>query len=114
MTVASSGGGGTQLHTTTTKSYNPDTLQCLVCQGEREGHSIMDNHEGRGITIMLGDQHMPAIVTNESQTCVVSMRYSNTTLTDLYEYLGLPALKSFARFNSKERNGFTGAPDGTP
>ena len=50
---------------------------------------------------------MPAIVTIESQTCVVSMRNSNTTLTDLYEYLSLPALKSFARFNSKERNGFT-------
>ena len=55
VTVASSGGGGTQLHTTTTKSYHQDTLQCLVCKGEREGHYILDNHEGRGITIMLGD-----------------------------------------------------------
>ena len=107
VTVASSGGGGTQLHTTTTKSYNPETLQCLVCVGEREGHNILDNHEGRGITIMLGDQHFPAVVTSESPTCFVSMRYSNSTMTDLYEYLGLPALKSFARFDSKERAGFT-------
>ena len=56
---------------------------------------------------MLGDQHLPAVVTTESPTCVVSMRYSNCTMTDLYEYLGLPALKSFVKFDSKERAGFT-------
>jgi hypothetical protein len=107
VTVASSGGGGTQLHTTTTKSYNPETLQCLVCVGSREGHHILDNHDGRGITIMLGDQHLPSVVATESPNCVVSMRYSNCTMTDLYEYLALPALKSFAKFDSKERAGFT-------
>jgi hypothetical protein len=35
------------------------------------------------------------------------MSYSNTTLTELYEYFMLPALKSLAEFHSKERNGFT-------
>jgi hypothetical protein len=56
---------------------------------------------------MLGDQHMPALITMESTSCVISMRYSNTTLTDQYKYLMLPSLKSLAEFNSKERNGFT-------
>ena len=107
MTVASSGGGGSQLHTTTTKSYNTETLQCLVCTGPSEGHYILDNFENNGITIMLGDQHMPALITMESTSCVISMRYSNTTLIDQYEYLMLPSLKSLAEFNSKERNGFT-------
>jgi hypothetical protein len=37
----------------------------------------------------------------------VLMQYSNCTMTDLYEYLGLPALKSFVKFDSKERAGFT-------
>jgi ribosomal protein L7Ae-like RNA K-turn-binding protein len=86
VTVASSGGGGSQLHTTTTKSYNPDTLLCLVCTGAREGHHILGNFEGNGITIMLGDQQMPAMISIESSSCVIAM---------------LPALKSFAQFNSK-------------
>ena len=63
ITIASSGGGGTQLHTTTTKSYDPDELKCRVCIGPREGHDILDNHQGKGITILLGDQHCPALVT---------------------------------------------------
>jgi hypothetical protein len=35
------------------------------------------------------------------------MRYSNTILTELYEYFLLPALKNSDEFHSKERNGFT-------
>ena len=82
------------MHTTTTKSYNPDTLLCLVCTGAREGHHILDNFEDQGITILLGDQHMPALITIESTSCVITMRYSNATMTDLYEYLMLPSLRS--------------------
>ena len=51
VTAAFSGGGGTQLHTTTIKSYDPITLTCLVCTGDREGHHILDNYDGQGITI---------------------------------------------------------------
>ena len=65
VTMASSGGGGAKLHTTTTKSYNTDSLECNVCVGARERHSILDNHENKGITILLADQHSPAIVTME-------------------------------------------------
>ena len=73
----------------------------------REGNHILDNFEDRGITIMLGDQHLPALITIESTSCVITMRYSNATMTDLYEYLMLPSLRSSGEFHSKERNGFT-------
>jgi hypothetical protein len=59
------------------------------------------------ITILLGDQHSPAIVTMESSSCVVVMRYSNTTLSEQHEYFMLPALKKNTDFHSKDRNGFT-------
>jgi hypothetical protein len=62
-TVASSGGGGAQLHTTTTKSYNTETLECLVCTGSREKHYILENFETNKISILLGDQHLPALIT---------------------------------------------------
>jgi hypothetical protein len=67
VTMASSGGGGAKpkLHTTTTKSYNTESLECNMCIGTREHHSILDI-ENKGITILLGDQHSPAIVTMES------------------------------------------------
>ena len=107
VTAASSGGGGSQMHTTTTKSYDPLTLCCLVCTGDREGHHILDNFENQGITILIGDQHLPSLITIETSSCVVVMRYSNATLTDLYEYLMLPSLRSFGEFTSKERGGFT-------
>ena len=107
VTAASSGGGESELHTTTTKSYDPLKLTCLVCTGEREGHHILDNYDGQGITIMIGDQHSPSVITIATTSCVVVMRYSNTTLTDLYEYLMLPNLRSFGEFHSKERGGFT-------
>jgi hypothetical protein len=107
VTVASSGGCGAQLHTSTTKTYNTETLECLVCTGAREHHNILDNFEGKGITIMLGDQHCPAIITIESSSCVISMRYSNTTLTEQHKCVMLPALKNSADFHSKDRNGFT-------
>ena len=45
VTVDSSGGGGAQLHTTTTKTYNTETLECLICTGPRENHYILDNFE---------------------------------------------------------------------
>ena len=107
VTVASSGVGGAQLHTTTTKSYNIESLECLVCIGTREHHSILDNHDNMGITIFLGDQHNPAIVTMESSSYVVVMRNSNTTLSEQHEYFMLPALKNNTDFHSKDRNGFT-------
>merc|ERR1712074_229713 len=56
ITMASSGGGGAQLHTTTTKTYDTNDLKCKVCIGPREGHHILDNCEGKGITILLSDQ----------------------------------------------------------
>jgi hypothetical protein len=105
--MASSGGGGAKLHTTTTKSYDTVSLECNVCVGARERHSILDNHDNKGITILLFDQHSPAIVTMESSSCVVVMRYSNTTLAEQHEYMMLPALKHNTEFQSKDRNGFT-------
>ena len=107
VTMASSGGGGAKLHTTTTKSYNTESLECNVCIGTKEHHSILDNHENTGITILLGDQHSPAILTIESSSCVVVMRYSNTTLSEQHEYFMLPALKNNTDFHSKDCNGFT-------
>ena len=107
VTVASSGGGGAQLHTTTTKTYNTETLECLICTAPRENHYNSDNFENNGSTILLGNQHCPALITMESSSCVLAMRYSNTTLTELYEYFMLPALKNSAKFHSKERNGLT-------
>ena len=74
--AASSGWGGTQLHTTTTRTYDPTTLTCLVCTGK---------FEGNGITILIGDQNLPAVVTVTTDNCVVVIRYSNTNLTELYE-----------------------------
>ena len=70
VTAASSGGGGSQMHTTTTKSYDPLTLCCLVCTGDREGHHILDNFENQGITILIGDQHLPSLITIETSSCV--------------------------------------------
>jgi hypothetical protein len=55
---------------------------------------------------MLGDQHCPALITMESSSCVLALRYSKTTLTELYKYFILPALKNSAEFHSKDRNGF--------
>ena len=105
--MASSGGGGAQLHTTTTKTYDTITLKCNVCVGAREGHHILDNFEGKGITILLGDQHFPAVVTSDSSSCVVTMRYSNTTLSEQHEYMMLPVLKHQVGFQSKDRGGFS-------
>ena len=85
ITMASSGGGGAQLLTTTTKTYDTMDLKCKVCVGAREGHHTLDNYEGKGITILLGDQHCPALVTSDSSTCVVTMRYSNTTLSEQHD-----------------------------
>ena len=53
VTDASSGGGGSQLHTTTIKSYDPLTLCCLLCTGDREGHHILDNFDNQGINILV-------------------------------------------------------------
>ena len=103
ITIASSGGGGTQLHTTTTKTYEPDEQKCKVCIGTREGHYILDNHQGKGITILLGDQHCPALVTCDSSTCVVTMRYSNTTLGEQHEYMMMPVLKHEANFKPEHK-----------
>ena len=107
VTVASSGGGGTQLHTTTSKSYDPTT--CLVCTGDRENHYILDNYEGEGITILIGDHHIPSVVTVTTISCVVVIRYSNTTLTDLYEYHDIICchFSDSGEFQSKERRGFS-------
>ena len=86
-----------QLHTTTTRTYDPTTLTCLVCTGERYGYDILDNFEGRGITILIGDQHLPAVVTITTDNCLVVIRYSNTNLTELNEYHMLPCLSSSQR-----------------
>ena len=107
ITMESSGGGGAQLHTTTTKTYDPITMKCLVCVGAREGHHILDNFGGKGITILLGDQHCPAVVTSDSTSCVVVMRYSNTTRGEQHEYMMLPVLKHQVNFQSKDRGGFS-------
>ena len=107
ITMASSGGGGAQLHTTTTRTYDTMTLKCHVCVGAREGHSILDNFEGKGITILLSDQHCPALVTRDSTSCVVTMRYSNTTLSEQHEFMMLPILKHQVDFQSKDRGGFS-------
>ena len=84
------------------KIYEPTTLTCLVCTGDSEGHYILDSYDGQGITILIGDQHLPSVVTFATTSCVVVIRYSNTTLTDLYEYLMLPSLRNFGEFQSKE------------
>ena len=107
VTMASSGGGGAKLHTTTTKTYDYLTLRCNVCVGDRAGHHILDNFEQRGITILLSDQHSPALVNMGTGSCVVVMRYSNTTLSEHHEYMMLPMLKHHVEFQSKDRNGFT-------
>ena len=95
------------MHTTTTKSYDPITLCCLVCTGERENHHILDNYDGHGITILIGVQRIPSVVTFATTSSDVVIRYSNTTMTDLYEYLMLPSLRNVGEFQSKERGGLT-------
>ena len=59
---------------------------------------ILDNFEGKGITILIGDQHLPAVVTVTTDNCVVVIRYSNTNLTELYEYHMPPCLRQFGEF----------------
>ena len=81
---------------------NTESLKCLVCTGDRVGHNILDNNDGKGITILIGDQHAPAILTNCSDTCVVVVSYSNTTLTEFHDFFMLPVVKEQGRHNSKE------------
>ena len=42
----------------------------------------------------------------DSSSCVVTMRYSNTTLSEHHEYMMLPILKHLMEFQSKDRGGF--------
>ena len=80
-------------------------MQSLL--GSRKGHDILDNHQGKGLTILLGDQHLPALVTCESGLCIVTMRYSNTTLSELHKFMMMPLVKNPGTFKSKDRGGFS-------
>ena len=106
VTAASSGGGGTQLHTTTTKSYDPTSLRWLVCTVDNYGHEKLDNPGSKGITILVGDQHLQAVFTTTGNSVAVMM-YSNVNLTEIYEYHMLPCLRQLGEFNSNERGGFS-------
>ena len=75
--------------------------------GTRKGHHILDNHLEKGLTIILGDQHLPAMVTCESEQCTVVCRYSNTTLADLHEFMMMPLIKNPAILQSKDKGGFS-------
>ena len=107
VSITSSGGGGTHLHTTKSVTYDPEDLSCRVCEGARKGHSILDNNLGKGLTIILGDQHLPALITTESEQCTVVCRYSNTTLGELHEFFMMPLIKSPNNIQSKDKGGFT-------
>ena len=95
------------MHTTKSLTYDPEDLKCRVCLGSRCGHDILDNHQGKGLTILLGDQHLPAMVTCESEQCIVTCRYSNTTLSELHEFMMMPLVKNPGTFQSKDRGGFS-------
>ena len=98
---------GTQLHTTKSVTYDPEDLSCRVCVGSRKGHHILDNNLVKGLTIILGDQHLPAMITSESEQCTVVCRYSNTTLADLHEFMMMPLIKNPAILQSKDKGGFS-------
>ena len=107
VSIVSSGGGGTHLHTTKSVTYDPEDLSCRVCLGTRKGHHILDNHLGKGLTIIIGDQHLPAMITSESEQCTVVCRYSNTTMADLHEFMMMPLIKNPAILQSKDKGGFS-------
>ena len=56
------GGKGVQLHNTTTKTYNCKTWKCFSFVGDRAGHNVLDNLQGRRVTIIIVDQQLQAKV----------------------------------------------------
>ena len=74
--------------------------------GDRANHDILDNFGGKGIRIVLSDQHVPPIISDTCDYCTVILRYSNASLEDILDFIWIPMVKDGLDIVSIDAKGF--------